>query len=217
MVWPRELPTLNLVADRVDVIGDVHGCYEHLMGLLSKLGYEPNGFHPDGRQLILVGDLFDRGPDNAKVYRWVRSSHALMVTGNHEWELADAIRNGGVDPDLYLPDLKKTMAQLTGAGIGLQDVLQWIEKLPERVVVNEELVILHGSYLRLGDEHAEKETVVGHIIGHDCLPMKHGNVYYVDTGCFASGKLTALRWPEREFVTFQGDRNANGNENPGYP
>ena len=30
----------KLDADRMDVIGDIHGCFSELAGLLEKLGYE---------------------------------------------------------------------------------------------------------------------------------------------------------------------------------
>src|SRR5467141_3577535 len=44
-----------------DIIGDVHGCFDELMELLTKLGYETGKsagawHHPEGRKLIFVGD-----------------------------------------------------------------------------------------------------------------------------------------------------------------
>jgi len=49
-----------------DIIGDVHGCFDELVQLLTRLGYEktPGGFYqpPAGRKAVFVGDLVDRGP-----------------------------------------------------------------------------------------------------------------------------------------------------------
>src|SRR5687768_9422830 len=49
-----------------DIIGDVHGCIEELTELLSTLGYSRDSEdvyrHPEGRRLIFIGDLADRGP-----------------------------------------------------------------------------------------------------------------------------------------------------------
>ena len=56
----------------VDVVGDVHGEIEALNDLLAHLGYETDGRHPEGRRLVFVGDLIDRGPDSPGVLRKVR-------------------------------------------------------------------------------------------------------------------------------------------------
>ena len=45
-----------------DIIGDVHGCHDLLVRLLEELGYH-EGVHEQGRCLVFVGDLVDRGPE----------------------------------------------------------------------------------------------------------------------------------------------------------
>lgn len=55
-----------------DVIGDIHGCYQELLKLIARLGYEKqrNVFiHPENRQLAFVGDATDRGPESLEVLR----------------------------------------------------------------------------------------------------------------------------------------------------
>lgn len=88
-----------------DVIGDVHGCYEELIGLLGRLGWTcgpegeaegdrslapPTG-HAPPRKLVFLGDLVDRGPNSPAVLRLVmravREGVALCVPGNHERRL----------------------------------------------------------------------------------------------------------------------------------
>lgn len=47
-----------------DIIGDVHGQADKLIGLLNKLGYQHDGksyVAPNGHQAIFIGDLIDRG------------------------------------------------------------------------------------------------------------------------------------------------------------
>ena len=47
-----------------DIIGDVHGCAGELFELLEKLGYtieKEHYAHPDGRRVVFLGDLCDRG------------------------------------------------------------------------------------------------------------------------------------------------------------
>lgn len=73
-----------------DIIGDIHGCYEMLVSLLDKLGYQKGEFtytHPQGRKIIFLGDICDRGEENVKVFDLVYSmwQHkvAYYVPGNH--------------------------------------------------------------------------------------------------------------------------------------
>ena len=50
---------------KLDIIGDVHGCYDELVKLLKKLRYEQKNkmwMHPAGRKLVFLGDITDRGP-----------------------------------------------------------------------------------------------------------------------------------------------------------
>src|SRR5204862_862039 len=68
-----------------DIIGDVHGCFDELVELLTQLGYSvekrSNGpgslaysvKAPEGRKVVLLGDLVDRGPKIPEVLRLVMS------------------------------------------------------------------------------------------------------------------------------------------------
>ncbi|HEX6121440.1 MAG TPA: polynucleotide kinase-phosphatase [Dongiaceae bacterium] len=81
-----------------DIIGDVHGCATELEELLARLGYGvswqdkgPIVTPPDGRKVIFVGDLVDRGPRSPDVLRlamsMVEAGSALCVIGNHDDKL----------------------------------------------------------------------------------------------------------------------------------
>ena len=79
-----------------DIIGDVHGCFDELVELLEKLGYEKDEdgvyFHPNGRKAAFLGDFADRGPKNLAVIRLVMAmtekGSAICVAGNHDDKLA---------------------------------------------------------------------------------------------------------------------------------
>ena len=95
-----------------DIIGDVHGCFDELVILLERLGYEfggrpgaggEHGFtvtHPQARKAVFLGDLVDRGPGVARVIRlvmnMVRDGTALCVAGNHESKLVRKLRGRNV-------------------------------------------------------------------------------------------------------------------------
>ena len=74
-----------------DIVGDVHGCLDLLDRLIAELGYDADGKHPDGRRLVFVGDLVDRGPSSVGVLRrvlpWLEDGTALWVPGNHDDKL----------------------------------------------------------------------------------------------------------------------------------
>ena len=75
----------------VDIIGDVHGEIDVMESLLAHLGYDQDGISADGRRLVFLGDLMDRGPDSPavidKVMRLVTEGNAHCIMGNHELNL----------------------------------------------------------------------------------------------------------------------------------
>lgn len=75
----------------LDIVGDIHGEYDALCSLISHLGYDQQGKHPQGHTLVFVGDFCDRGPDSPAVLalaqELVESGRAIAVLGNHEINL----------------------------------------------------------------------------------------------------------------------------------
>lgn len=71
------------------VVGDVHGCADELAALLDRARFDPARHH-----LVLVGDVFAKGPDPAGVFRTVDSVGGEMVLGNHD--VALLARRGGL-------------------------------------------------------------------------------------------------------------------------
>ena len=81
---------------RVIIIGDIHGCLEQFNNLLHKLK-----FHPEYDQLVLVGDLVNKGPDSIGVVKRAMALNAACVMGNQDAALLTGIarvREGEVDP-----------------------------------------------------------------------------------------------------------------------
>lgn len=142
-----------------DFIGDVHGCYEELHALLTKLGYMYQPHFMDGgqtyvyhaigadagsRKAVFVGDLNDRGPDSVSVLREVMGMHktgnALAVTGNHDDKLRRYLRGNKVQPK---HGLRETLDQLEQESQEFRDELRdWLETLPYRLVLDEGKVLV---------------------------------------------------------------------------
>lgn len=80
----------------VDIVGDVHGCYDEFMELLKRLGYEQSQDgtfrHPQGRKLLSLGDITSRGPYSIKMLQFfihhISTGLAEMVDSNHGWKVA---------------------------------------------------------------------------------------------------------------------------------
>ncbi|RHW43236.1 bis(5'-nucleosyl)-tetraphosphatase PrpE [Neobacillus notoginsengisoli] len=76
---------------KIDIIGDIHGCFSEFEQLTKKLGFDWNegiSVHPHGRRLAFLGDLTDRGPDSLKTVHFVwelviKRKVAFYSPGNH--------------------------------------------------------------------------------------------------------------------------------------
>ena len=100
-----------------DIIPDIHGQYEKLLNLLTKLGWyevEDCWQHSDkGRKLIFLGDFIDRGTQNGKVISLIRKLEALnvahVIMGNHE---LNAIYFHSENPKTGLPLRKHSQTNI---------------------------------------------------------------------------------------------------------
>lgn len=151
------LARVPLPADRraeagpFDVVGDVHGCGDELDALLSRLGYERHGMvwrHPQGRRLVFVGDLVDRGPRVAEVLGNVMASvaagTALAVPGNHDDKLARALRGR---PVRIAHGLQQSLDALEAASPGERaEIASFVEGLPSHLLLDGgRLVVAHAG------------------------------------------------------------------------
>jgi Calcineurin-like phosphoesterase len=75
----------------LDVVGDVHGMIATYRAMLEELGYRQDGgrwSHPEGRRLVQLGDVVDRGPDPLGCLEMTRemveAGVADFILGNHE-------------------------------------------------------------------------------------------------------------------------------------
>jgi protein phosphatase len=242
------IPELSLVVLKhehgpFDIIGDVHGCFDELTGLMRRLGHaiEQEGTDyrvstPDGRKAIFLGDLVNRGPKIPEVLRlvmsMVKAGSALCVPGNHDMKLLRKLRGKDVQITHGLAD---SLAQLESEPSEFkQQVADFIDGLVSHHVLDEgKLVVAHAgmkeemqgrasgavrSFALFGettgetDEYglpvrcdwaAEYRGRAMVVYGHTPVaePEWLNRTINIDTGCAWGGKLTALRYPEKELVS----------------
>ena len=142
-----------------DIIGDVHGCFDELAALLDHLGYriertagqDGHRFdvsHPDGRRLVFLGDLVDRGPKVPDCLRLamdaVADGRALCVPGNHENKLLRKLRGRNVQIN---HGLAETLAQLEAEPPAFSDrVAAFIDGLRSHYMLDDgNLVVAHAG------------------------------------------------------------------------
>ncbi|MEZ0446287.1 polynucleotide kinase-phosphatase [Cellulomonas sp. ICMP 17802] len=140
-----------------DVIGDVHGCRSELETLLDKLGYvlvrddegrPVDASHPEGRTVVFLGDLVDRGPDTPGVLRlamgMTAAGHALAVPGNHEHKLVRALDGRKVTVS---HGLETSLEQLAAEGPAFSaQVRAWADALVSHLVLDDgRLVVAHAG------------------------------------------------------------------------
>jgi len=138
-----------------DIIGDVHGCADELKELFAKLGYlhGANGdiSHPEGRRIIFLGDLADRGPKNVEVFklamRVVHLGNGFYIPGNHCNKLMRYLQGRRVAQsnglNLTVSEVEATEAREPGFKIALHD---FIANAPTYLWLDGgALVVAHGG------------------------------------------------------------------------
>ena len=136
-----------------DIIGDVHGCFDELTELLTKLGYTVDAGggsarHPDGRTAVFLGDLVDRGPATPAVLRLVMGMAAegsgWSVAGNHEVKLVRALRGRDVSVS---HGLAESLAQLAAEPPEFtRQAIAFMDRLVGHFVLDDgKLVVAHAG------------------------------------------------------------------------
>jgi protein phosphatase len=226
-----------------DIVGDVHGCLDELLELMATLGYEVDRqdaafsvVPPDGRKLIFVGDLVDRGPATPDVLRlamtMVDAEHAFCVPGNHDMKLMKALKGRDVQ---LTHGLAESLQQLDKEPAEFRtQALKFLDDLVSHYVFDDgKLVVAHAGmkesmqgrgsgkvrdfalygettgetddfglpvrYNWSADYRGKALVVYGHTPVPE--PLWLNGTVNIDTGCVFGGKLTALRYPEREIVS----------------
>jgi protein phosphatase len=228
-----------------DVIGDVHGCFNELYALLILLRYDVvkdattdayHVVHPDGRKVIFLGDLVDRGPATPEVLRlamdMVASNSALCVPGNHDVKLLRKLKGKDV---AITHGLAESLEQLQQEPSAFKDrVILFLDSLVSHYVLDDgRLVVAHAGMKEKMQGRGSRATrdfaLYGETTGETDefgLPVRYNwateyrgkaivvyghtpvlepewlnHTINIDTGCVFGGRLTGLRYPEKELLS----------------
>jgi protein phosphatase len=142
-----------------DLIGDPHGCREELEDLLKRLGWSvtwsgsgsnrrPSLTHPEGRKLVILGDMVDRGPYSLDCLliaeSVVVSGVGYAVMGNHDDRLLRWMQGQRVDQKY---GFAKTLSEFEGLDKAVLGRLRaFLESLPSHLVFDGgDLVVAHAG------------------------------------------------------------------------
>ena len=163
------------------IIGDIHGCSQAFHALLKKVKLVGDD------RLILLGDLFDRGPDSFEVFRTVRQLAGTMeedfvlLRGNHEDYL--------LNPKLTLMQRfvwervgrGTTVASFKAHGDRMENAIPWLDQrcqmyyqgdgfqcvhaglLVDPIEANDPQTMIHDHNVVKKNHYAGPMTVTGHI------------------------------------------------------
>lgn len=194
-------------------VGDIHGEYRQLEDALQKVD-----FRPAEDRLFCVGDLIDRGADSLDCLLLAFKPWFHAVRGNHE-ELARVALQEGAESSAWALWMVNGGAWVTESGVGkareaLERALRHLPLAREVVVMGKHVGMVHAeppddwSRLETADRDAliwgrsriqqgDETPVAGIdavIVGHTIVekPLTLGNVHYIDTGAFCTGRLTLI-------------------------
>ena len=166
------------------VIGDIHGCSGALRTLLA--GIFPD---PEKDRLILLGDLFDRGPDSWGVFQIVREladqfgDRFVLLRGNHEDYLLQPKLSFQQKMVWERVGRKATVRSFKSHGEKMENTIPWISEhasmfyrdqggdfqcvhaglLIEPIEANDYYTMIHDHYVAEKNCYGGPLTIVGHI------------------------------------------------------
>jgi len=189
------------------LIGDIHACSFEFNALLDRIA------PARADQIILMGDLVNKGPDPAGVFHTVHSLNCLCLRGNHE--------NDHLDGHAGIRRLKAE-SELTKSEMPLEEYAGYLALAAAMPLYfeNNDLIAVHGALVpALPLDQQPSDLLTGDItpdpswkdginlgrplvVGHKRYSSKQaepyiveGRFYGIDTGCVYGGALTALELP----------------------
>lgn len=187
---------------RTLIVGDVHGCASQLGRLVQEV---------NPTRLILVGDLFTRGPDPQGVWKLIKHHRAEAVLGNNDQKVLDHWKPGAVLPRKAFRWLSERPHALHGSGWNVVHAgvhpKGGLRHTPRRMAMNlRRWPSAEGGRAWWWERYQGEELV---LYGHDAAnglndrrPWSIG----LDTGCVRSGALSGFLLEQDRVVQVRRER-----------
>jgi serine/threonine protein phosphatase 1 len=202
---------------RTIVVGDIHGCYDELQSLLTKLNFGNDD------KVVAVGDLTVKGPKNREILElFLEDSRFSSVVGNHDLALVKYFKG---DSDHLKQTQMKAFKELLAGG---RTLLEYLASLPSYLELDSHIVVHAGlrpkveltnqviedlvELRTLGPDRTkrdgkpwyeeydgEKTVLFGHWPAP--LPRRGKKAIGLDTGCVYGYQLTAYTIETNQFTS----------------
>lgn len=208
------------------LVSDPHSCYYTFLRLLAKCPREDVA----NLDIVLLGDLIDRGPNAKQMVEWMMANRVRCVVANHE-DLCLAYHNvkpncsSYYQPDIWaypgnggLDTLKSFDPSLNSFRLP-DNVLNWMSQLPAYIVDPRfpKLLLSHTGHGKAADKGDRfnalwrrdpvfKADGLFRVFGHTPhnQPVITKTYANIDTGAAYGDRgfdtMTALIWPTMEIV-----------------
>ncbi|MEG3078857.1 metallophosphoesterase [Halomonas sp. 5021] len=196
------------------IVSDIHGQYDLLLESMAQVDFDKTK-----DRLFCVGDLIDRGADSLKCLSLPFEPWFFGVRGNHEMLALEALERGGNAESLWMINggTWANKENRTEVHRLLLKALKYLPYARQVEVMGQQIGIVHAEspadWSMIEDAGpAEKEQIVwgrsrikrmdktpvtginAVVVGHTIIerPTWLGNVFYIDTGAFQTGRLTLI-------------------------
>jgi len=167
---------------RTIIIGDIHGYYGSLKTLLTQINPKPGQ-----DRLIMLGDLFDRGPESREVFLTVKKLSELfqedfiLIRGNHEDYLLQSALSPRQMAIWEKVGRQATVRSFQLSGERMEDTIPWLKEhvslfyrsdslqcvhaglLIEPIEANDLFTIVHDHEMARQNRYKGRITITGHI------------------------------------------------------
>lgn len=196
------------------IIGDVHGCFYTLRSMVRE------HWRPEKDTLVLIGDLLNKGPHSVRTFKyWLKLRNlypqkVILIRGNHEQWYLDNYRQSSHNKAFI-----ELSQEFKERSIRPSTVAEHIGRLPLHFE-NEQLFVSHAGLStsavdpfnpsevhsliknRKPLQRLRKLQIIGHTVVPGGKPRFHPkeNAWFIDTGAWSQGVLSALHFPNNSSV-----------------